>query len=222
VGKIFKRRGSRSGMPSPSMRTSSSALLNDPGFIANIGDRVVRTKRDAARYLAERVIAAYARAVRRAIGAPTGGSSTIACSSRPMRTVSSSSTPASACATSIIRTGRRTPASRASRGRCSASICASRIPRFARSRRSASPRGMSATSCPSPLRSCRRARGFSRGHDPSARCGMAGGGGSSGGLRGAQPLSALAVRRGALLAYRASHGWVSRPSTGWKACRPRS
>ena len=37
------------------------ALLNDPGFIANIGDRGVRTKGDAERYIAERIAASYVR-----------------------------------------------------------------------------------------------------------------------------------------------------------------
>ncbi len=37
------------------------ALLNDPGFIANIADRGVRTAADAERYIVERFMAAYAR-----------------------------------------------------------------------------------------------------------------------------------------------------------------
>jgi ribosomal-protein-alanine N-acetyltransferase len=37
------------------------ALLNDPGFLANIGDRGVRSDADAARYIAERYAAPYAR-----------------------------------------------------------------------------------------------------------------------------------------------------------------
>ena len=35
------------------------ALLNDPGFIANIGDRGVRSDEDAARYIAERYAVPY-------------------------------------------------------------------------------------------------------------------------------------------------------------------
>ena len=37
------------------------ALLNDPGFIANIGDRGVRTKGDAERYITDRIAASHAR-----------------------------------------------------------------------------------------------------------------------------------------------------------------
>jgi RimJ/RimL family protein N-acetyltransferase len=36
-------------------------LLNDPAFIANIGDRGVRTVDDAARYIQDRMIPSYAR-----------------------------------------------------------------------------------------------------------------------------------------------------------------
>lgn len=36
-------------------------LLNDPSFIANIGDRGVRTVEDAARYVQDRMIPSYAR-----------------------------------------------------------------------------------------------------------------------------------------------------------------
>jgi RimJ/RimL family protein N-acetyltransferase len=36
------------------------ALLNDPSFIANIGDRGVRSVEDAARYLRDRMIPSYA------------------------------------------------------------------------------------------------------------------------------------------------------------------
>jgi [ribosomal protein S5]-alanine N-acetyltransferase len=36
-------------------------LLNDASFIANIGDRGVRTVDDAARYIQDRMIASYAR-----------------------------------------------------------------------------------------------------------------------------------------------------------------
>jgi ribosomal-protein-alanine N-acetyltransferase len=36
------------------------AMLTDPGFIANIGDRGVRTIEDAERYVAERIHGAYA------------------------------------------------------------------------------------------------------------------------------------------------------------------
>lgn len=35
-------------------------LLNDPGFLANIGDRGVRTIDEAERYIAERVLGSYA------------------------------------------------------------------------------------------------------------------------------------------------------------------
>ncbi|HXL98721.1 MAG TPA: GNAT family N-acetyltransferase [Rhizomicrobium sp.] len=34
-------------------------LLNDPGFIRNIGDRGARTVEDAQRYIAERIVASY-------------------------------------------------------------------------------------------------------------------------------------------------------------------
>jgi RimJ/RimL family protein N-acetyltransferase len=34
-------------------------LLNDPGFIRNIGDRGARTAEDARRYIAERIVASY-------------------------------------------------------------------------------------------------------------------------------------------------------------------
>lgn len=37
------------------------SLLNDPGFIANIADRGVRTETQAARYIADRFLASYAR-----------------------------------------------------------------------------------------------------------------------------------------------------------------
>ncbi|WP_419827748.1 GNAT family N-acetyltransferase [Sphingomonas sp.] len=36
------------------------AMLNDPGFLTNIGDRGVRTIADARRYVTERVLASYA------------------------------------------------------------------------------------------------------------------------------------------------------------------
>src|SRR5512137_1213992 len=36
-------------------------LLNDPAFIANIGDRGVRTVEDAARYIEDRMVPSYAR-----------------------------------------------------------------------------------------------------------------------------------------------------------------
>ena len=36
-------------------------LLNDPSFIANIGDRGVRTVEDAARYIQDRMVPSYAR-----------------------------------------------------------------------------------------------------------------------------------------------------------------
>ena len=36
-------------------------LLNDPSFIANIGDRGVRTVEDAARYIQDRLVPSYAR-----------------------------------------------------------------------------------------------------------------------------------------------------------------
>jgi ribosomal-protein-alanine N-acetyltransferase len=61
MAEIFKTRRLSLRHAEPADADFFVALLNDPGFLANIGDRGVRTKGDAEAYLAARIVPSYAR-----------------------------------------------------------------------------------------------------------------------------------------------------------------